>query len=206
MNMLNSKCTTSFAKPQYLKKVECAKPCLYDIACYRDNLVNMLAPETDETIRLAKESRSKLSDLIKPFDYPKLNNLYKTFVLQREKSAEQIFFQNNLSFDDYPVLELQLQPTLVYMSNNFGKFKQTLKVEMVEDLRDGMLVFRKSVECENLEIELSKSKTQRTDKRFANLEQHCINLELALQHEKEKNVCENSWGKQSLILGNNEKV
>ncbi|GJZ23835.1 hypothetical protein Tco_0561294 [Tanacetum coccineum] len=47
------------------------------------------APESDETIRLAQESRSKLSDLIKTFDYKNLNNLYELFVPQREKSAEQ---------------------------------------------------------------------------------------------------------------------
>ncbi|GJV01743.1 integrase, catalytic region, zinc finger, CCHC-type containing protein, partial [Tanacetum coccineum] len=58
-------------------------------SCYNDNLALMLAPETDETIRLAQESRSKLSDLIKPFDYTNLNKLYDTFVPQREKSAEQ---------------------------------------------------------------------------------------------------------------------
>nr|GFA29934.1 hypothetical protein [Tanacetum cinerariifolium] len=33
------------------------------------------APESDEVIRLEKESRSKLSDLIRPYDYTKLNNL-----------------------------------------------------------------------------------------------------------------------------------
>ncbi|GJX51497.1 hypothetical protein Tco_0278342 [Tanacetum coccineum] len=60
--------------------------------------------------------------------------------------------------------------------------------------------------CKNLETELSKSKTQQTDKRFANLEQRCIDLELDLQHEKENNVCENSWVKQSLRLGDSEKA
>nr|GEZ72898.1 Gag-Pol polyprotein [Tanacetum cinerariifolium] len=35
----------------------------------------MLTPDSDEVIRLEKESRSKLSDLIRPFDYTKLNNL-----------------------------------------------------------------------------------------------------------------------------------
>ncbi|GJU54838.1 hypothetical protein Tco_1228552 [Tanacetum coccineum] len=68
------------------------------------------------------------------------------------------------------------------------------------------LYLEKCQECENLELELSKSKTQQTDKRFANLEQYCIELELALQHEKETNVCKNSWGKQPLILGNKEKA
>nr|GEV52202.1 hypothetical protein [Tanacetum cinerariifolium] len=43
--------------------------------CYNDNLALMLTPDSDEVIRLEKESRSKLSDLIRPFDYDKLNNL-----------------------------------------------------------------------------------------------------------------------------------
>ncbi|GKB31208.1 hypothetical protein Tco_0870609 [Tanacetum coccineum] len=92
MNMLNRNCKMSFAKPEFLKKAQRANPRLYDIGCYNDNLALMLAPESDETIRLDKESRSKLSDLIKPFDYDKLNNLYDLFVPQREKSPEQHYF------------------------------------------------------------------------------------------------------------------
>nr|GFB36089.1 hypothetical protein [Tanacetum cinerariifolium] len=92
MNMLNNKCRTSFAKPEFFKKAKRANPRLYDIGCYNDNFALMLAPESDEVIRLEKESRSKLSDLIKPFDYTKLNNLYDLFVPQREKSSEQRFF------------------------------------------------------------------------------------------------------------------
>ncbi|GKE56097.1 hypothetical protein Tco_1495282, partial [Tanacetum coccineum] len=41
--------------------------------------------------------------------------------------------------------------------------------------------------------------------RFANLKQSCIDLELALQHEKENNVCKNSWVKQCLVSGDTEK-
>nr|GEX58660.1 hypothetical protein [Tanacetum cinerariifolium] len=55
MNMLNNKCRTSFAKPEFLKKAQRVNPRLYDIACYNDNLVLMLAPESDEVIRLEKE-------------------------------------------------------------------------------------------------------------------------------------------------------
>nr|GFB20854.1 hypothetical protein [Tanacetum cinerariifolium] len=80
MNMLNNKCRTSFEKHEFLKKAQRANPRLYDIGCYNDNLALMLAPEFDEVIRLEKESRSKLSDLIRPFNYEKLNNLYDLFV------------------------------------------------------------------------------------------------------------------------------
>nr|GFB49985.1 hypothetical protein [Tanacetum cinerariifolium] len=92
MNMLNNKCQTNFAKPEFLKKAQRANPRLYDIGCYNDNLALMLAPESDEVIRREKESRSKLSYLIRPFYYNKLNNLYDLFVSQREKSSEQRYF------------------------------------------------------------------------------------------------------------------
>ncbi|GKF08294.1 hypothetical protein Tco_0042518 [Tanacetum coccineum] len=96
MNMLNRNCKTSFAKPEFLKKAQRENPHLYDIGCYNDNLALMLAPESDETIHLDKESRSKLSDLIRPFDYDQLNNLYDLFVPQREKSSEQHYFSTTL--------------------------------------------------------------------------------------------------------------
>ncbi|GKA75004.1 hypothetical protein Tco_0781382, partial [Tanacetum coccineum] len=42
----------NFVKPEFLKKAQRANPRLYDIGCYNDNLALMLAPESDETIRL----------------------------------------------------------------------------------------------------------------------------------------------------------
>ncbi|GJT33855.1 retrovirus-related pol polyprotein from transposon TNT 1-94 [Tanacetum coccineum] len=92
MNMINRNCKTSFAKPEFLKKAQRENPRLYDIGCYNDNLALMLAPESDKSIRLDKESRLKLSDLIRTFDYDLLNNLYDLFVPQREKSPEQQYF------------------------------------------------------------------------------------------------------------------
>nr|GFC36961.1 hypothetical protein [Tanacetum cinerariifolium] len=50
MNMLNSKCRMSFAKPEYLEKAKQANPHLYDIGCYNDNLALMLSPESDDVI------------------------------------------------------------------------------------------------------------------------------------------------------------
>nr|GFB12830.1 hypothetical protein [Tanacetum cinerariifolium] len=63
INMLNNKCQTSFAKPEFLKKAQRANPRLYDIGCYNDNLALMLAPDSDEVIRLEKKNslRSQLA-------------------------------------------------------------------------------------------------------------------------------------------------
>nr|GEV69710.1 hypothetical protein [Tanacetum cinerariifolium] len=57
-------------------------------------------------------------------------------------------------------------------------------------------------ECENLKLELLRVK----HKRFAILEHQCIKLELALQHQKEKNVYENSWVSQPLTSGQNNSL
>nr|GEV64771.1 uncharacterized mitochondrial protein AtMg00810-like [Tanacetum cinerariifolium] len=97
------KCRTSFAKPEFPKKAQRANSHLYDIGCYNDKLALMLAPESDEVIRLKKESRSKLSDLIRPFDYEKLNNLYDLFVPPREKSSEQRYFSKRSRMSHTPV-------------------------------------------------------------------------------------------------------
>ncbi|GJW20425.1 hypothetical protein Tco_0031047 [Tanacetum coccineum] len=99
MNMLNRNCKMNFAKPEFLKKSQRANPRLYDIGCYNNNLALMLAPKSDETIRLDKESRSKLSDLIRPFDYDQLNNLYDLFVPQHEKLPKQYYFSTTLKMN-----------------------------------------------------------------------------------------------------------
>ncbi|GJT28756.1 retrovirus-related pol polyprotein from transposon TNT 1-94 [Tanacetum coccineum] len=53
-------CTTSFSNPKYLKKAQWEKSCLYNVIYDKDDLVNLFAPESEETIRFVEESRSKL--------------------------------------------------------------------------------------------------------------------------------------------------
>ncbi|GJR87242.1 hypothetical protein Tco_0211253 [Tanacetum coccineum] len=177
MNMLNRNCKTSFVKPEFLKKAQRANPRLYDIGCYKDNLALMLAPESDETIRLAQESRSKLSDLIKPFDYKNLNNLYDLFVPQREKSPEKRYS----SVREYYYAD--------HMNAILGVYT---KLDEVTNLQCDYLEALEKCQC--LENEHSKRNTtsksfeafMTCQKRFSELEQHSINLELALQQSQEQ--------------------
>ncbi|GJR43724.1 hypothetical protein Tco_1311827 [Tanacetum coccineum] len=90
----NGKCSISFTNSEYLKKPQWEKPCLYNVQYDKNDLVNMFAPESEEIIRLAKESQSKLGDLVKPYDYTKLNNLCDLFVPQQHKSREQLYLAN----------------------------------------------------------------------------------------------------------------
>ncbi|GJQ90812.1 hypothetical protein Tco_0001951 [Tanacetum coccineum] len=103
MNMLNRNYKTSFVKPKFLKKAQRVNHRLYDIGCYNNNLALMLGPESDKTIRLPQESRSKLNDLNKPLDYKNLNNLYDLFVPQRENSPEQRYFSEWSKISHTPV-------------------------------------------------------------------------------------------------------
>nr|GEZ66336.1 hypothetical protein [Tanacetum cinerariifolium] len=127
MNMLNNKCRTSFTKPEFLKKAQRANPRLYDIGCYNYNCALMLAPKSDEVIRLEKENRSKLSDLIRPFDYDKLNNLYDLSVSQREKSSEQRYFSERSRLSHTPVNNR-------YSKESFSKQTTLLKKRMDESI------------------------------------------------------------------------
>nr|GEW18881.1 hypothetical protein [Tanacetum cinerariifolium] len=68
MNMLNNKCRTSFAKPEFLKKAQRVNPRLYDIGCYNDNLALMLATDSDEDLKAQLQDKgiviSELKKLI----------------------------------------------------------------------------------------------------------------------------------------------
>ncbi|GJY77291.1 hypothetical protein Tco_0482407 [Tanacetum coccineum] len=83
--MLAPKCPTfngrpTFANPMYLKKAQYEKPCLYAIPHDQSDPANRLVPDREEILTLEEESRSKLNkDLVKPFDYTKLNSLYEIF-------------------------------------------------------------------------------------------------------------------------------
>nr|GEV30747.1 retrovirus-related Pol polyprotein from transposon TNT 1-94 [Tanacetum cinerariifolium] len=118
MNMLNNKCQTSFAKPEYLKKAKQANARLYDIGCYNDNLALMLSPESDEVIRLKKESQSKLSDLVRPFDYAKLNSLYD-LCLNEQKVAD-LRYLNSLELE-VDSLRSQLETQKTQFSNEIDR-------------------------------------------------------------------------------------
>ncbi|GJS38428.1 hypothetical protein Tco_0563471, partial [Tanacetum coccineum] len=199
MNMLNRNCKTSFVKPEFLKKAQRANPRLYDIGCYNDNLALMLAPESDETIRLAQESRSKLSDLIRPFDYKNLNNLYDLFVPQREKSPEQRYFSERSKMSHTPVknenskesfnkqttlLEKRMDESIPWDQKEYYYADHMNAILGVYTTLDEFTDLQcdyldQVVKCERLEKELSKSKTM--SKSFEALQKHAINLELALQ-------------------------
>nr|GEV72800.1 copia protein [Tanacetum cinerariifolium] len=160
MNMLNNKCRTGFAKPEFLKKAQRANPRLYDIGFYNDNLALMLALESDEVIRLEKESQLKLSDLIRPFDYDKLNNLYDLFVPQREKSSEQRYVSKRSRLSHTPVNNGNSKESFNKQTTLLEKWMD----ESISAFKEFEIVQKHAI---NLELELQQCKEKiNNDKSF----------------------------------------
>ncbi|GKC57904.1 hypothetical protein Tco_1085502 [Tanacetum coccineum] len=135
--------------------------------CYNDNLALMLAPESDETIRLAQESRSKL----------KRSKMSHTPV-KNENSKESFNKQTTL-------LEKRMDesiPEYYYADHMNAILGVYTTLDEFTDLQCDYV--DQVVKCERLEKELSKSNI--TSKSFEALQQHAIDLELALQQCQEQ--------------------
>ncbi|GKA42406.1 hypothetical protein Tco_0735066 [Tanacetum coccineum] len=80
----------------YLKKAQ-----YENLVCMRPNdqsdPANRLVPDREETLTLEKESRSKLNkDLVKPYDYTKLNSLYEIFKPPTQEYQIQLAHANEI--------------------------------------------------------------------------------------------------------------
>ncbi|GJR92670.1 hypothetical protein Tco_0264844 [Tanacetum coccineum] len=150
IHMLAPKCATyngrsTFANPKYLKKAQSDKPCLYEIPYDTSDPANRFAPDGEEIVTLAKESRSKLDkDKVKPYDYTYQNSLYETFKppsktyldqLEHAKEVRKTMWRKtfnrtkpniakNVSF--LPVSKSISKSRQVYneMTNNFNHFRK----------------------------------------------------------------------------------
>nr|GFB88504.1 hypothetical protein [Tanacetum cinerariifolium] len=121
-----------FQNPCYLKKAQQLKPKLYD-GCVIENFEAIVVPDTEETLMLAEESRSKMIEkndpqiiekkvITKPINYAILNQLlidFETwFVPQTESSAEQAFWSQYSVQTDEPNL---FGTTIVEVPNELPK-------------------------------------------------------------------------------------
>ncbi|GJV10812.1 integrase, catalytic region, zinc finger, CCHC-type containing protein [Tanacetum coccineum] len=102
IHMLAPKCPTfngrpTFANPMCLKKAQSEIPCLYEIPHDQSDPANNLIPDREETLTLKRESQEKLNkDLVKPYDYIKLNSLYEIFKPPTQEYQIQLAHANEL--------------------------------------------------------------------------------------------------------------
>nr|GEX06146.1 integrase, catalytic region, zinc finger, CCHC-type, peptidase aspartic, catalytic [Tanacetum cinerariifolium] len=137
MNMLNSKCKTSFAKLEFLKKAQRANPRLYDIGCYNDNLALMLAPESDE-----KNEWMNPFCMIKSVkalkNFSKTKEVLQRFLMGVERCKETIANRTYFGHIDpfiQNTIEANFCPEIKIINADLEKFHVCLKEEMVADLR-----------------------------------------------------------------------
>ncbi|GJS71595.1 integrase, catalytic region, zinc finger, CCHC-type containing protein [Tanacetum coccineum] len=125
-----------FQNPFYLNKAQQLEPMLY-VGDIIQKTNPIMIPDSEETLTLAEESRSKMllkhkdnmmQEKIKqidttPIDYDALNKLYKDFkiwfVLQTELSAEQAFWSHNFVSSIEP--DLSDRPTNVEVPKELPK-------------------------------------------------------------------------------------
>ncbi|GKD03981.1 hypothetical protein Tco_1178955 [Tanacetum coccineum] len=87
----------SFVNHMYLKKAQSKKAYLYKVSFDKDDLANIFAPNSEETLILEKESKSKLDkDLVKPYGYTYQYSVYEIFTPQTHKSLDQLYFAMKL--------------------------------------------------------------------------------------------------------------
>ncbi|GJV76158.1 hypothetical protein Tco_1507742 [Tanacetum coccineum] len=152
------------------------------------NTKNDIAKEEAEL--KCKEALGLLAKQKHDFNESAKLQAYKTFKFEKEIKEEMFGDLKYIKSLENEVDELQSDKT------EFSKEYDLLLQEYVSN--DIMCAILRSFDNIDEQTELQY-------KRFANLEQHCIEIELALQHEKENSVYENSWRKQPLISGNKEK-
>ncbi|GJT47753.1 hypothetical protein Tco_0973910 [Tanacetum coccineum] len=189
----------SFANPKYLEKAQLVKPCLYNVKYDKNDLANLFAPESEETIRLAEESRSKLYMLIPLAQDTKSNaSLFEThlktemfadlkYVQSLEKEVDELQSDKTEFSKEYDLLlqECVSKDIMCAIFRSFDNIDEQIELQC--------LYLEKCQECECLENELSKQNENvknksfnELSKRFSELEKHCISLELSSQQRNER--------------------
>ncbi|GJV34708.1 retrovirus-related pol polyprotein from transposon TNT 1-94 [Tanacetum coccineum] len=155
----------TFANPRYLKKAQNEIPCLYAIPHHQSDPANRLVPDREETQTLDAESRSKLNkDLVKPFDYIKLNSLYEIF--KPDSALWKFQFAQQMKEERKNLRE-----------NHYLKYVESLEDELDELESD-------KAEFSNMYDMLLQECVAKDS--FAKLENHSISLEIALQDCQEQ--------------------
>nr|GEV33009.1 hypothetical protein [Tanacetum cinerariifolium] len=130
MNMLNNKCRTSFAKPEFLKKAQRANPRLYDIDSLRSQLETQKTQFLNEIDRLSREYYyadhmnailgvyTELDEVTNlQCDYLEL--LGKCKCLEKELSKSKMMSKSFKSVQKHAInLELELQQCKEKMTND----------------------------------------------------------------------------------------
>ncbi|GJV73963.1 retrovirus-related pol polyprotein from transposon TNT 1-94 [Tanacetum coccineum] len=182
----------TFANPMYLKRAQSEKPCLYEIPHDQSDPANRLVSDREETLTLERDSRLKLNkDLVRTYDYTKLNSLYEIFKPPTQEYLVQIAHANEVmkkmwrksfvktklnifkSIDFLPVSKSISKYRQAYnvMTNNINHFRELVdqawndSFAFIHELKQEMHADLKYVE--SLENEIDKLESDKAE--FSNM-------------------------------------
>ncbi|GJQ89857.1 hypothetical protein Tco_0000996 [Tanacetum coccineum] len=142
----------------YLKKAQSEKSCLHEIPHDQSDPANRLVHDRQETLTLERESRSKLNkDLVRPYDYTKLNSLYEIFKPLTQEYLDHLHLRAPTPLDMEVLIKTCLMPLAIKTQNDSFTFVHELKQEMHADLKY----------VESLEKEIDKLKSDKVE--FSNM-------------------------------------
>ncbi|GJT62168.1 hypothetical protein Tco_1005701 [Tanacetum coccineum] len=134
-NCLTFNGRSTFTNPMYLKKAQNKKPCLYEIPHDQSDPANSIVPDREETRTLERESREKLNkDLVKPYDYTKLNSLYENFMPPTQEYQIQLAHSNEVRKKMWRKSFVKIKPNIfknidfLPVSKSIGKSRQPYNV------------------------------------------------------------------------------
>ncbi|GJV74553.1 hypothetical protein Tco_1506137 [Tanacetum coccineum] len=196
-----------YANPERLKKAIAAQPKIYDGEKLESTKLKVTLPGYEETLEDAEEIQLKMKDKMIQLDYAKINALYESFVPQTEIPVEQTYFSSlstsNVSFEssskksDLPSKKMPNESKLLKLFVNLGNeinqlgtlINNSIQREEERTVKyDEQNEIRKYFTTEILENDFKRAKAQ------------YINLDLKMQHQKEKNACDVSWVSQMAKL------
>ncbi|GJY75918.1 hypothetical protein Tco_0481034 [Tanacetum coccineum] len=138
------KIALGYQNPLYLAQARRKQPVLYNGHVLIDKHNPISVCDSEETLILAEESRLKMLEKqieinAKPIDYSKLNKLYEYFVLQKELSAEQLYWSSTPSRWEQSDIKGAFKKDVIPFSKNL---KETFKlfengfIAEVKDMKD----------------------------------------------------------------------
>ncbi|GJX73443.1 hypothetical protein Tco_0312038 [Tanacetum coccineum] len=192
-----------FQNPFYLKKAQQLEPKLYDGNVIK-NTSAIVIPDLEDTLMLAKESRSKM--LLKqqdpmmlenkvnttPVDYAVLNQLSQDF---ETRFAMEQHHSESKTFEVKRIQDLDKNERLLEQVIN----KDIMTIIMNSSVDNASVYVHEYEKCLKLETELlnKKDSYDKLIRSFTTLEKHCISLEVDTQLNQEIFQKENSISNQS---------
>ncbi|GKB11872.1 hypothetical protein Tco_0845795 [Tanacetum coccineum] len=143
-----------YQNPERLKKAIKAQPKMYDGERLQSTKLIIDSPDSEETLKDAKESQLTMKDKMIQLDYEKLNDLYETFFPQQEIPIEQTYLstpstsnvpsESSKEVSDLPVKKMPNESKLLKLFVKFDRSIGDLQTQIdqtLQKVRSRALIF-----------------------------------------------------------------